>query len=136
MLFLDWLVMSDLYLFHLIVLLNPVLNCSKNALPFSVDKVTTGTYNFASAILNVAFVGILILITAVSTLAFLYALFVITQFSDHVKIRFISHLINLFQLTSYFNSTTKTVINHRFWLENAFQEILYMLDNWINEGSD
>ena len=35
----------------------------------------------------------------------------------------------------YFNSTTKTVINHRFRLENAFQEILYMIDNWINEGS-
>ena len=35
----------------------------------------------------------------------------------------------------YFNSLTKTVINHRFRLENAFQEILYMIDNWINEGS-
>ena len=28
----------------------------------------------------------------------------------------------------YFNSTTKTVINHRFRLENAFQEILYLID--------
>ena len=35
----------------------------------------------------------------------------------------------------YFNSTTKTVINHKFSLENAFQEILYKIDNWINEGS-
>ena len=35
----------------------------------------------------------------------------------------------------YFNSTTKTVINHKFSLENAFQEILYMIDNWINKGS-
>ena len=35
----------------------------------------------------------------------------------------------------YFNSTTKTVINHKFSLENAFQEVLYRLDNWINEGS-
>ena len=35
----------------------------------------------------------------------------------------------------YFNSTTKTVINHKFSLKNAFQEILYMIDNWINEGS-
>ena len=34
-----------------------------------------------------------------------------------------------------FNSTTKTVINHKFSLENAFQEILYRIDNWINEGS-
>ena len=35
----------------------------------------------------------------------------------------------------YFNSTAKTVINHRFRLENSFQEILYLIDNWINEGS-
>ena len=35
----------------------------------------------------------------------------------------------------YFNSTTKAVINHIFNLENDFQEILYRIDNWINEGS-
>ena len=35
----------------------------------------------------------------------------------------------------YFNSVTKAVINHRFRLENSFQEILYMIDVWINEGS-
>ena len=28
----------------------------------------------------------------------------------------------------YFNSATKTVINHRFRSENYFQEILYMID--------
>ena len=35
----------------------------------------------------------------------------------------------------YFNSKTKTIINHRFWLENYFQEILYMIDAWINNRS-
>ena len=35
----------------------------------------------------------------------------------------------------YFNLTTKTVINHKYSLENAFQEILYRINNWINEGS-
>ena len=30
---------------------------------------------------------------------------------------------------------TKTVINHRFKLENYFEEILYLIDVWINEGS-
>ena len=35
----------------------------------------------------------------------------------------------------YFNSVTKTVINHRFILEKYFQKILYLIDNWINEGS-
>ena len=35
----------------------------------------------------------------------------------------------------YFNSTTKTIINNKFRLENSFQEILYMIDACINEGS-
>ena len=35
----------------------------------------------------------------------------------------------------YFNSTSKTVINYKFSLENAFQEILYRIDNQINKGS-
>ena len=35
----------------------------------------------------------------------------------------------------YFNSATKTVINHKFSLENYFQKILCLIDNWINEAS-
>ena len=35
----------------------------------------------------------------------------------------------------YFNSTTKTVINHKLSLKNTFQEILHRTDNWINKGS-
>ena len=35
----------------------------------------------------------------------------------------------------YFNSLAKTVICHRFRVENFFQEILYMIDVWINNGS-
>ena len=35
----------------------------------------------------------------------------------------------------YFNSWTKTVIDNRFKLEDSFQEVLYMIDAWINEGS-
>ena len=34
----------------------------------------------------------------------------------------------------FFNSTTKSVINHKFSLREAFQEILYRIRNWINEG--
>ena len=33
----------------------------------------------------------------------------------------------------YFNSVTKTVTNHRFKLENSFQEILSMIDVCINK---
>ena len=35
----------------------------------------------------------------------------------------------------YFNSVTKTVINHVFKLGKPFEEILYMIDVWINNGS-
>ena len=35
----------------------------------------------------------------------------------------------------YFNSPTKTVINHRHKLDQSFQEILYRVDAWINRGS-
>ena len=35
----------------------------------------------------------------------------------------------------YFVSFTKTVINHSFRLGNSFQEILYMIDVWITNGS-
>ena len=35
----------------------------------------------------------------------------------------------------YHNSSTETVINYRFKLEKYFQEILYLIDNWSNEGS-
>ena len=36
----------------------------------------------------------------------------------------------------YFNSVTKTVTNHIFKVEKSFGEILYMIDVWINNGSD
>ena len=36
----------------------------------------------------------------------------------------------------YFNSTAKTVINHKFGLDKSVQKILYRIENWINEGSD
>ena len=38
--------------------------------------------------------------------------------------------------TVYFNSTTKTVVNHRFSLDKFFKEILYRIEKWINKGSD
>ena len=40
-----------------------------------------------------------------------------------------------FTLIVYFNCTTKTVINPKNDLDKSFQEILYRIDNWINEVS-
>ena len=37
--------------------------------------------------------------------------------------------------TVYFNSLIKTVINRRYHLKDSFEEILNLLDIWINEGS-
>ena len=34
----------------------------------------------------------------------------------------------------YFNSASKTIVNSEFNLDKSFQEILYTIDNWINEG--
>ena len=36
---------------------------------------------------------------------------------------------------AYFNSVTKLIINHRYKLDQSFQEILYRIDAWINKGS-
>ena len=113
MLVLVSLVISDLYLFSFIVPLNPDFNCSRSLLSFSVDKVTSGTCTFPSFILNVAFFGAFIAVIAGSEsgAASLVALFTITPFSDQVKMRFISHLINgissaLQQLLKCYNGTT------------------------------
>ena len=35
----------------------------------------------------------------------------------------------------YFNSSTKTIINQRYKLDQSFQESLYRIDVWINRGS-
>ena len=35
----------------------------------------------------------------------------------------------------YFNLLKKLVINHKYKLNKSFQEILYRIDAWINEGS-
>ena len=38
--------------------------------------------------------------------------------------------------TLHFNSLVKRVINQRYHLNDSFQEILNLLDVWINEGSE
>ena len=56
-------VICDLYLFHIISLLNPDFILVNNLISSSLDKVTTGTYNLQSVILSVAPVGALSLTT-------------------------------------------------------------------------
>ena len=97
-----------MYLFHFIVLLNPDFNCSDSLLSFSVDKVTTGTYNLQSVISNFALVRELIRFAAAAGRP-LKALPTNTHSFYQDKINVISQLINgtskLFQkLPKYFNS--------------------------------
>ena len=76
------------------------------------DKVTTGRYNFVSAIWNSnPFEGI---IEGLLPRAFLLVISAKTQFLDQVKINFISQLINdisndLQKLLRYFSGTTISV---------------------------
>ena len=99
---------SDLYLFHLVVLLNSVFNCSNNLLSSSVNKVTIGTYSFVSFVLNVVLVGALISSTAASALGSpVYVIIAVkTQFTDLVKMRFISQIMAYLKFSKkYFNGT-------------------------------
>ena len=38
-------------------------------------------------------------------------------------------------LTIYFNFLTKTVIGEKYYLNKCFNEIIFMLENWISHGS-
>ena len=56
-------VICDLYLFHIISLLDPDFKLVNNLISSCLDKVTTGMYNLQSFIANVAPVGELPLTT-------------------------------------------------------------------------
>ena len=94
-----WTVICDLYLLHFIVPLNPAFNCSKSFVSISFDKVTTGTYNFVSVILNSNPVGATI--SGLPPYASLSVISAKTQFFDQVKInpasQSISEILKLLQ---------------------------------------
>ena len=60
----------------------------------------------------------------------------VLSIEQHYKLSWKSTEIEFpIEIPIYFNSATKTVINHKLSFKNAFQEILYRIDNFINEGS-
>ena len=92
-------------------LLDTVFGCSNNWLSFSADKVTTGTYNFVSFILNVApaIAGLAGLSSCAGTAAVIFKS-VKTQSLDQVNVEDTSQLINsisnvLQKLLRCFNGT-------------------------------
>ena len=95
----------DLYLFHIISLLNPDFKLVNNLKSSSLDKVTAGTYNLQLFIASVAPVGALSLLPPPMSLC---SKLVITQFLSHFNSKDISQLINgifsaLQKLPKYFN---------------------------------
>ena len=101
-------VICDLYLFHIISLLNPDFRLVNNLISSSLDKVTTGTYNLQSVILSVAPVGALSLTTGGPASTCLHSKLVITQFLSHFNSKDTSQLFNgifsaLQKLPKYFN---------------------------------
>ena len=98
-------------MFHVIALLNPVFDRFKSLLSFSADKVTTGTYNFVSFILNVVFGGESSLCSGLGPSVAVInpcSKLVITQFAEQFKVKDTSQLINgissvLQKLSKYYN---------------------------------
>ena len=84
-------VICDLYLFHIISLLNPDFKLVNNLISSSLDKVTAGTYNLQSFIASVAPVGALSLLSPPMSLC---SKLVITQFLSHFNSKDTSQLIN------------------------------------------
>ena len=105
-----WLVIFDLYLVHLIFLLNPVFNYCNNLFSSPVDKITTEMYNFASLTLNVAPVGASVAGGIPCALAAVVVISAKTQFIEQVNVKNTSQLtcgiFNVFEkLLRCFNGT-------------------------------
>ena len=101
-------VICDLYLFHIISLLNPDFKLVNNLISSSLDKVTTGTYNLHLSILSVAPVGALSLTIGGPASTCLLSKLVTTQFLFHFISKDTSQLMNgifsaLQKLPKYFN---------------------------------
>ena len=108
-----------MYLFHFIVLLNPVFNCSKSFVSFSFDKVTAGTCNFVSVILNSNPVGPTI--AGLSPSASLSIISTKTQLLDQVKINSTSQLISgIFKLLQKLRKTFSGITTSVSFLPTLF----------------
>ena len=107
-------VICDLYLFHIISLLNPDFKLVNNLISLSLDKVTTGMYNLQSFIANVAPVGALSLTTGGPASTCPSSKLVIMQFLFHFSSEDTSQLINgifsaLQKLPKYFNGIANSI---------------------------
>ena len=101
-------VICDLYLFHIISLVNPGFKLVNNLISSSLDKVATGMYNLQSFIARLGPVGEPSLTTGGPASTCLSFKLVITQFLLYFNSKDTSQLVNgifnaLQKLTKYFN---------------------------------
>ena len=121
-------VICDLYLFHIISLLNPDFRLVNNLISSSLDKVTTGTYNLQSVILSVAPVGALSLTTGGPASTCLRSKLAITQFLFYFSSKIASQLINgifsaLQKLPKYFNGIANSIFLYHFYLHHSLEHL-------------
>ena len=107
-------VICDLYLFHIISLLNPDFKLVNNLISSSLDKVTAGTYNLQSLIASVAPVRALSLTTGGPASTCFCSKLVIMQFLSHFISKDTSQLIKgifsaLQELPKYFNGIANSI---------------------------
>ena len=105
----------DLYLFHIISLVNPDFKLVNNLISSSLDKVTTGMYNLQSFIARLAPVGASSLTTGEQSSTCLSFKLVIMQFLFHFNSKDTSQLINgilnaLQKLPKYFNDIANSIV--------------------------
>ena len=106
-------VICDLYLFHIISLLNPDLRLVNNLFSSSFDQVTTGIYNLQSFIASVA-PAVVPFTAGGPASTCLCCKLVITQFLLHFNSKDTSQLINgmfnaLQKLPKYFNGIANSI---------------------------
>ena len=107
-------VICDLYLFHVISLVNPDFKLVNDLISSFLDKVTTGTYNLQSFMARLAPVGGLSLAGVLAPAIALCYKLVIMQFLFHFNSKDTSQLINgifnaLQRLPKYFNGIANSI---------------------------
>ena len=105
-------VIYDLYLFHIISLVNPDFKLVNNLISSSLDKVTTGIYNLQPFIATVAPVEASVFPPSKFISR---CILVITQFLFHFNFKDTSQLINgifnaLQKLPKYFNGMASSIL--------------------------
>ena len=105
----------DLYLFHIISLVNPDFKLVNSLISSSLDKVTTGIYNLQSFIVSAAPVGAPSLLGGLFSSIVLSSKLVIKQFLFHFNSKDTSQLINgmfnaLQKLPKYFNGIANSIV--------------------------